>query len=140
MENLRLKFNPNNERSPLTDESGKDVFHLCTDEEYDAIYRRIVACVNSCEGIETEMLETIPLGFKKHATDIDRLKTALLKIIGGRNCKLRFPKDMAYSTCLEQQAHAIEHPDQYGDNFRKELIGGTHLCDICIARQALDKV
>jgi hypothetical protein len=73
MKNLKLRFNPNNERTPLTDENGEDVFHLCTDSQYIAIHRRIVACVNACDGIETNMLELLPMGFKDHARTMDRI-------------------------------------------------------------------
>lgn len=36
--------------------------------------KRIVACVNACEGIDTEILESLPLGFKEHANENEQLK------------------------------------------------------------------
>lgn len=35
--------------------------------------RRIVACVNACKGIETNMLEVLPMGFRDHAMTMDRI-------------------------------------------------------------------
>lgn len=73
MKDLKLKFNPNSERTPLANENGKGIFHLCNDAEYIAIYRRIVAAVNACQGIETNMLEVLPMGFKEHAMTMERI-------------------------------------------------------------------
>ena len=73
MKDLKLKFNPNSERTPLANENGKDIFHLCNDAEHIAIYRRIVAAVNACQGIETNMLEVLPMGFKEHAMTMERI-------------------------------------------------------------------
>ncbi len=35
--------------------------------DHNAAARRIVAAWNACEGLETELLETLPLNFKAHA-------------------------------------------------------------------------
>ena len=59
--------------------SAKGAEIACLDYEEDA--RRIVACVNACEGIETEVLEALPLNFKQHAIEFEILKAQNARLL-----------------------------------------------------------
>lgn len=56
---------------------GEDI--ICIANKANAL--RIVACVNACEGIETEILEALPLNFKQHAIEFEILKAQNARLL-----------------------------------------------------------
>lgn len=57
-------------------------FFIESNEECDANARRIVACVNACEGVPTELLEAYPAPFSELRAERDRLLVAMKKLVG----------------------------------------------------------
>lgn len=51
---------------------------ICAEESHA---RRIVAAVNACEGIDTEILAALPLNFKQHAIEFDRIKAQNARLL-----------------------------------------------------------
>ena len=51
-----------------------DIFFGCKCGALISGKRRINACLNACEGIETGILEALPLNFKQHAIEFSRLQ------------------------------------------------------------------
>lgn len=98
---LRLKNNPpyNTSKILLFDETGYvgSIGNPSMALEFaEETARRIVAAANACEGIETGILEALPMNFKEHALELDKLKTqnarllkALKRIVAAQNTEQR---------------------------------------------------
>lgn len=92
------------------------------------IVRRIVATWNACEGLETELLETLPLNFKAHALQYADLRTqnaALLAAV--KEMKLILPvverleKELPQTWDVVTQGTGIATLNGYRDKLGKAL-------------------
>ena len=64
--------------------------------EMKANARRIVACVNACEGIDTEVLEALPLNFKQHAIEFEILKAQNARLLEALKGFAEYTGEMIY--------------------------------------------
>lgn len=91
----------------------------------EADARRIVACVNACEGLPTETLERGAL-----SNLLDTIERTV-------ECGIIYQGYPDGTTCRDQRDLARDPAARFGDEFRARLLAGEQLCPACVILDAL---